>query len=290
MWISLPSADPARCPGASAGCPADLADSSPDAARCSAVVVDSPSAGGSSASCSGSSANRADSLARDPGLREPATPWMLGVLATELTCSTGRRRNSDTSVTTTGVTAALISVPAPHSRDARNDAVAEATLAMTSVWIEMPLRDGFSLFGGLATPLSNADQPPNPVKPGHPSELRSMGAQTTGFPTRQPPRKPGLVADAHPPPDAFQSQGSSAAAVYTGLKRSTLTATRGCNGRPDGLCSDRAASRVGACDLIRPEMKEASQSRPLRMSTPERSAPVPGRRRPPYSPDGRCRR
>jgi hypothetical protein len=85
---------------------------------------------------------------------------MLGVLATELTCSTGRRRSSDTSVTTTGVTAALISVPAPHSRDARNDAVAEATLAMTSVWIEMPLLDGLSLFGGLATPLSNADQPP----------------------------------------------------------------------------------------------------------------------------------
>jgi hypothetical protein len=85
---------------------------------------------------------------------------MLGVLATELTCSTGRRRNSDTSVTTTGVTAALISVPAPHSRDARNDAAAEATLAMTSVWIEMPPLDGFSLFGGLTTPLLNADQPP----------------------------------------------------------------------------------------------------------------------------------
>lgn len=222
MWISLPSADPARCPGASAGCPADLADSSPDAARCSAVVVESPSAGGSSASCSGSSANRADSLPRDPGLREPATPWMLGVLATELTCSTGRRRNSDTSVTTTGVTAALISVPAPHSRDARNDAVAEATLAMTSVWIEMPLRDGFSLFGGLATPLSNADQPPNPVKPGHRSELRSMGAQTTGFPTRQPPRKPGLVADAHPLWDARPERRRH---QLPGVLKGTLTAT-----------------------------------------------------------------
>jgi hypothetical protein len=153
MWISLPSADPARCPAASAGCPADVADSSPDA-------VDSPSTGGSSANCSGSSANRADSPERDTDLREAAKPWMLGVLATELTCSTGRRRNSDTSVTTTGVTAALISVPAPHSRDARNDAAAEATLAMTSVWIEMPPLDGFSLFGGLTTPLLNADQPP----------------------------------------------------------------------------------------------------------------------------------
>jgi len=178
MWISLPSADPARCPAASAGCPADVADSSPDA-------VDSPSTGGSSANCSGSSANRADSPERDTDLREAAKPWMLGVLATELTCSTGRRRNSDTSVTTTGVTAALISVPAPHSRDARNDAVAEATLAMTSVCIEMPPLDGFSLFGGLTTPLLNADQPPHPVKPGHPSELRAMGALTTGFPTRQ---------------------------------------------------------------------------------------------------------
>jgi hypothetical protein len=136
---------------------ADPADSPPDAAGCSAVAVDSPSAGGSAANCSGSSA---DSPGRDLGLREVAKPWMLGVLATELTCSTGRRRSSDTSVTTTGVTAALISVPAPHSRDARNDAVAEATLAMTSVWIEMPLLDGLSLFGGLATPLSNADQPP----------------------------------------------------------------------------------------------------------------------------------
>jgi hypothetical protein len=182
MWISLPSAEPARCPGASADCPADPADSSPDAARSSAVAVDSPSAGGSSANCSGSSANRTDSPGRDTGLREVAKPWMVGVLATELTCSTGRRRNSDTSVTTTGVTAALISVPAPHSRDARNDAVADATLAMTSVWIEMPLLDGFSLFGGLATPLTNADQPPNSVKPGHRSELRPMGAQTTGYP------------------------------------------------------------------------------------------------------------
>jgi hypothetical protein len=181
MTVSLPSADPGRCPGDLAGRPAEPADSSPDAACSSAFAVDSPSAGGSSANDSGSSANRADSPGGDMGQREVATPWMVGVLATELTRSTGRRRNSDTSATTTGVSAALTSVPAPHSREASNDAAAEATLAMTSVWIEMPLL-GFFLFGGLATPLSNADQPPNPVKSGHRSELRPMGAQTSWVP------------------------------------------------------------------------------------------------------------
>jgi hypothetical protein len=53
--------------------------------------------------------------------------------AVSATVCTGRRKNSETSATSTGVTAALTSVPAPQIRDAANEAAADATLAMISV-------------------------------------------------------------------------------------------------------------------------------------------------------------
>jgi hypothetical protein len=59
--------------------------------------------------------------------------------AVAATVCTGRRRNSETSATTTGVAAALMSVPAPQIREAANDAAADATLAMINVCTEMPL-------------------------------------------------------------------------------------------------------------------------------------------------------
>jgi hypothetical protein len=53
---------------------------------------------------------------------------------------TGPRRNSDTSATMTGATAAPISVPGPQIRAIANDAPAEAALAMTRVSSETPER------------------------------------------------------------------------------------------------------------------------------------------------------
>jgi len=66
-------------------------------------------------------------------------------LAVSATVCTGRRKNSDTSATTTGVAAALTSVPAPQIRDAANDAAADATLAMISVCTEIRPPDRVSL-------------------------------------------------------------------------------------------------------------------------------------------------
>lgn len=59
-------------------------------------------------------------------------------LAVTATVCTGRRSASETSATITGVAAALTSVPGPHSRDAANEATADATAAMQSVCSEMP--------------------------------------------------------------------------------------------------------------------------------------------------------
>ncbi len=67
------------------------------------------------------------------------------------TVCTGRRRNSETSATTTGVAAALMSVPAPQIREAANDAAADATLAMIKVCNEMPLPGRSSLRSVLGT-------------------------------------------------------------------------------------------------------------------------------------------
>jgi hypothetical protein len=53
------------------------------------------------------------------------------------TVCTGRRRNSETSATTTGVAAALMSVPVPQIREAPNAAAPDAKLAMTNVCSEM---------------------------------------------------------------------------------------------------------------------------------------------------------
>ncbi len=61
------------------------------------------------------------------------------------TVCTGRRSNSETSATTTGVTAALISVPVPQIREAPYAAAADAMLAMTSVCSETPLPRRLSL-------------------------------------------------------------------------------------------------------------------------------------------------
>jgi hypothetical protein len=61
------------------------------------------------------------------------------------TVCTGRRRNSDTSATITGVAAALTSVPGPQIREAANAAAADAALAMISVCSEMRLPGRFSL-------------------------------------------------------------------------------------------------------------------------------------------------
>jgi hypothetical protein len=66
-------------------------------------------------------------------------------LALAATVCTGRRRNSEMSATTTGVAAALTSVPEPQIREAANDATADARLAMINVSTEMPLPSRRSL-------------------------------------------------------------------------------------------------------------------------------------------------
>jgi hypothetical protein len=55
------------------------------------------------------------------------------------------------SATTTGVAAALTSVPEPQIREAANDAAADARLAMINVSTEMPLPGRRSLRPGSGT-------------------------------------------------------------------------------------------------------------------------------------------
>ncbi len=55
------------------------------------------------------------------------------------------------SATTTGVAAALMSVPLPQIREAANDAAADARLAMINVSNEMPLPARSSLRSALGT-------------------------------------------------------------------------------------------------------------------------------------------
>ena len=64
------------------------------------------------------------------------------------TVCTGRRSNSETIATATGVIAALISVPVPQIRDAPYAAAADAMLAMISVCSETPLLRRVSLRSG----------------------------------------------------------------------------------------------------------------------------------------------
>ncbi len=67
-------------------------------------------------------------------LRMPGRVCTFGTSFAEVaTFCTGRRSSSETSATITGVVAALTSVPEPQSREAANDAAAEAMLAMISV-------------------------------------------------------------------------------------------------------------------------------------------------------------
>jgi hypothetical protein len=74
--------------------------------------------------------------------------------AVAATVRTGRRRSSATSATITGVTAALMSVPAPQIREAANDATADAMLAMISVCTETPLPGRLSLRCALGSEAS----------------------------------------------------------------------------------------------------------------------------------------
>jgi hypothetical protein len=70
----------------------------------------------------------------------------VGILfALVATVCTGRRSNSETSATTTGVIAALMSVPVPQIREAPYAAAADAMLAMISVCSETPLPPRVSL-------------------------------------------------------------------------------------------------------------------------------------------------
>ena len=64
------------------------------------------------------------------------------------TVCTGRRSNSETTATTTGVIAALIRVPVPQIREAPYAAAADAMLAMISVCSETPLPRRLSLLSG----------------------------------------------------------------------------------------------------------------------------------------------
>jgi hypothetical protein len=80
------------------------------------------------------------------GSSGPVVRLWLGTTATagtffavSATVRTGRLRNSETSATTTGVAAALTSVPAPQIREAANEAATDARLAMMTVCSEMRL-------------------------------------------------------------------------------------------------------------------------------------------------------
>lgn len=80
-------------------------------------------------------------------------------LAVADTVCTGRLNSSDTSATITGVAAALSSVPGPQRRDTANEAVADATLAMASVWGEMPLGARYSMRADEECSRRDADTP-----------------------------------------------------------------------------------------------------------------------------------
>lgn len=89
-----------------------------------------------SRSCGTSVGSSGVALARGRTVGKGCTVWTF--FAVSATVCTGRRRNSDTSATTTGVTAALMSVPVPQIREAPNAAAADATLAMINVCSETP--------------------------------------------------------------------------------------------------------------------------------------------------------
>ena len=105
-------------------------------------------------------AGSASTLTGSPGvgsvrLRMAGTPRPFGTcFALAATVCTGRRRNSEMSATTTGVAAALTSVPEPQIREAANDATAEAKLAMITVCTETPLPGRLSLRCALGSDAS----------------------------------------------------------------------------------------------------------------------------------------
>jgi hypothetical protein len=107
--------------------------------------------------CSAGIAGSASTRVGSPGaaivcLRIAGTLRTFGTcFALAATVCTGRRRNSEMSATTTGVAAALTSVPEPQIREAANDAAADARLAMINVSTEMPLPSRRSLRSGSET-------------------------------------------------------------------------------------------------------------------------------------------
>jgi hypothetical protein len=107
--------------------------------------------------CSAGIAGSASRHTGSPGaaivrLRTAGTLRTFGTcFALAATVRTGRRRNSEMSATTTGVAAALTSVPEPQIREAASDAAADARLAMINVSTEMPLPGRWSLRPGLGT-------------------------------------------------------------------------------------------------------------------------------------------
>ena len=83
-------------------------------------------------------------------LRAPGPLCTAGIrFALAATDRTGRRKNSETSATITGVAAALTSVPCPRIREAASAAAADARLAIISVSTEMPLPGRLSLCAAL---------------------------------------------------------------------------------------------------------------------------------------------
>lgn len=95
---------------------------------CSEAAVDSPPAGAMAVTRRG----RCDAE-RSCGRAAGSLATVGAFLAVTLTFCTGRFRNSETSATITGVAAALTRVPGPHNLETANDAVADATAAISSV-------------------------------------------------------------------------------------------------------------------------------------------------------------
>jgi hypothetical protein len=112
----------------------------PEGERCSVGIA------GSASTRVGSSGAAIACLRTAGRLRTFGTCFALAA-----TVCTGRRRNSEMSATTTGVAAALTSVPEPQIREAANDAAADARLAMINVCTEMPLPGRRFLRSGLGT-------------------------------------------------------------------------------------------------------------------------------------------
>jgi hypothetical protein len=126
-------------------------------------------------------------LTSRPSRRPRRLLWPVGArLAVAATVRTGRRSDSDTSATMTGAAAAPSSVPGPQMRATANDAAADATLAMISVWGEMRECDGGSLgpasgFGASIAQLSSGGRGRSTVaRPATPMGNGAIGLRRGG--------------------------------------------------------------------------------------------------------------